>query len=297
MKPLKIGVIGVPYNVSSAGAGTDKGPESLRAARLVGKLRDLGSEVADFGNLEVKLPSGEKSNAKLLNPNQVVTICKSLAARIQDILGSGYFPLILGGDDSILMGTVEGFRRVLGSRIGLIYMDAHGDFNTPETTPSGIIGGMDVAIAVGRGSEELVEMFGHSPLLPEEHVVLYGTRDLDKEEAAALAASEIRVYTRQKIRKHGVDNVIKRILGDLEKRCDYIYLHVDLDVLDEAAMSAQALPVSDGLSESEFEKTLQSLVQSKKLCGIAIMMFDAAKDADGKEARKVVKLVTAALDV
>jgi len=294
-KLSKVGVIGVPYNVGWKGPGIDKGAEALRAAGLIDKLKKISSEVLDFGNLEVKLPPPNYSNPKLLNPKQVKAVCESLATEVQSILDTGYFPFIIGGEDSVLMGIIEGLRTALGPRIGLIYMDAHGDFNTPETTPSGLIGGMDIAITAGRGPKELVEMFGHSPLLPEENIVLYGTRDLDKMEKIALAESKIRIYTREKIRELSVEQAVKSVLHDLKPRCDHIYVHIDLDVLDGTVISAQALPVTDGLSTSEFQKTLQALVKSKQLCGIAIMVFNAAKDSEGKEARKVVKLVSDAL--
>lgn len=293
----KVGVIGVPYNVGWRGPGVDEGARALRDAGLVDELKKVVSEVADYGDIEVRLPPQDDSNPKLLNPKQVEAVCKFLAAKVHNTLQRGHFPLIIGGEDSVLMGIIEGFQRALGPRIGLIYMDAHGDFNTPETTPSGLIGGMNVAITAGRGPRELVEMFGHSPLLPEENIVLYGTRELDAVEEMALAESKVRVYTREKIREVGVENAVKKILHDLEPRCNNVYVHVDLDVVDETEMSAQSLPVGDGLSMREFQETLQAIVKSGKLCGIAVMVFNAAKDPKGVEARKVVRLISDVLRV
>jgi len=293
----KVGVIGNPYNVGWRGPGVDEGARALRDAGLVDELKKVVSEVVDYGDIEVRLPPRDDSNSRLLNPKQVEAVCKSLATKVHSTLQRGYFPLIIGGEDSVLMGIIEGFQRALGPRIGLIYMDAHGDFNTPETTPSGLIGGMNVAITAGRGPKELVEIFGHSPLLPEENIVLYGTRELDTMEEMALAESKVRVYTREKIREVGVENAVEKILHELEPRCDNVYVHVDLDVLDESEMSAQSLPVRDGFSMREFQKSLQALVKSGKLCGIAIMVFNAAKDPKGVEARKVVRLIADVLCV
>jgi len=293
----KVGLIGVPYNVGWGGPGVDEGARALRDAGLVDELKRVVGEVVDYGDVEVRLPPRDDSNPKLLNPKQVEAVCRSLAAKVHGTLDRGCFPLIIGGEDSVLMGIIEGFQRALGPGIGLIYMDAHGDFNTPETTPSGLIGGMNVAITAGRGSKELVEMFDRSPLLPEENIVLYGTRELDAMEEMALAESEVRVYTREKIREVGIENVVKEILRDLEPRCDKVYVHVDLDVLDEKEMSAQSLPVGDGLSMGEFQETLQGLVRSGRLCGMAIMVFNAAKDPEGVEARKVVRLIADVLRV
>jgi len=293
----KVGIIGVPYNVGWTGPGIEEGAQALRNAGLVDELRKIVGEVVDYGDVEVKLPPRDDSNPKLLNARQVEAVCRSLAAKVHGTVDREYFPLIIGGEDSVIMGIIEGFRRALGPRIGLIYMDAHGDFNTPETTPSGLIGGMNVAITAGRGPKELVEMFGRSPLLPEENIVLYGTRELDAMEEKALAESKVRVYKREKIREVGVEKAVKKILHDLESKCDRVYVHVDLDVLDETAMSAQSYPVGDGLSMLEFQKTLQGLVRSGRLCGVAIMVFNAAKDPKGMEARKVVRLITDILRV
>jgi arginase len=221
-------------------------------------------------------------------------LCAALAEKIRLIVEAGYFPFVLGGDCSLLMGVIEGFRRS-NVKVGMVYMDAHGDFNTPETTPSGIIGGMDVAIVTGRGPKRLVDMFGHSPLLPEENIVLYGVRDLDPLEAEALAESKAKVFTREKVRKEGAENSAAEVLRYLLPRCDCLYLHVDLDVIDASVFSAAGLPVADGLSKEEFQATVQGLVRSGRICGVMLAAFDAAKDADGTQAKKLVDLVVSAL--
>jgi arginase len=295
MQLSKIGIIGVPYSVSSFGSGADKSPEALRKAGIVNALKKISVRVEDLGDAVTELPLPDISNPKLRNPGQVVVLCRVLAKRIQSAMEDGYFPFVIGGDDSILMGIIEGLRKTLGDRIGLIYMDAHGDFNVPETTPSGIIGGMDVAITAGRGARELTQMFDHSPILPEGNIVLYGVRALDEMEKTVLTESKVKVYSRKALKTLGVEQAVKKILRDLQHVCDRIFLHVDIDVLDASVISAQALTVPDGLSSKEFQKTLQVLVESNKLCGIAVMMFDAPKDHGGKEARKLVNLVTNAL--
>jgi arginase len=290
----RIGVIGIPYNTGSKGLSIEKGAKALRNAGIVAALQRF-TEAVDFGDLNVNLPAPDRSNPKLLNPNQVEVLCRALADKIKAILDAGCLPFIVGGDDSALMGIIEGLRRSLGPKIGMVYMDAHGDFNTPETTPSGIIGGMDVAIVSGRGPKRLAAMFKHSPLLPEENIVLYGVRDLDPLEAKALAESKVRVYPREKIKSQGAQKTVEEILRHLESKCGCLYLHIDLDVLDTSVFSAQGLPVPDGLSKEEFQNTLKILARSGKLCGVALMVFDAARDVNGSQARKIVELVTGAL--
>jgi arginase len=154
---------------------------------------------------------------------------------------------------------------------------------------------MDVAIVAGRGPKKLAAMFGHSPLLPEENIVLYGVRDLDPLEAKALAESKVRVYPREKIKAQGAEKAAEEILRYLKSKCSCLYLHIDLDVLDTSVFSAQGLPVPNGLSKEEFQSTLKVLVTSGRLCGIALMVFDAAKDADGSQARRIVELVAGTL--
>jgi arginase len=290
----RIGVIGIPYNTGSKGLSVEKGAEALRNAGIVDALRRF-SEVVDFGDISVTLPAPDCSDPKLLNPDQVEVLCRALADKVKAILDAGYLPFIVGGDDSVLMGVIEGLRRSLGPKIGMFYMDAHGDFNTPETTPSGIIGGMDVAIVAGRGPKKLAAMFGHSPLLPEENIVLYGVRDLDPLEAKALTESKVKVYPREKLKAQGAEKAAEEIVRYLESKCGCLYLHIDLDVLDMSVFSAQGLPVPDGLSKEEFQSTLKVLVTSGKLCGVALMVFDASKDANGSQARRIVELVAGTL--
>lgn len=288
----KIGVIGIPYNTGSKGLSIEKGTASLRKAGIVKVLQGIG-EVADYGDLAVALPNADNSNPKLLKPNQVEVLCKALAAKVKDVVKAGYSPFIVGGDCSALMGVVEGLRSLNG-RIGLVYMDAHGDFNTPETTPSGIIGGMDLAIVAGRGPETLTAMFGHAPLLSEENIVLYGARDLDVLEAKALAKSKIEVYAREGIRLKGDEQSALEVVEYLASKCDFIYLHIDLDVLDGSEFSAAGLPVPDGLSKQEFCGIVKAVVRNGKLCGVGLMSFDAAKDPDESQAKKLVGLVAEA---
>ena len=290
----RFGIIGIPYNTGSKGLNIENGAEALRNAGIVAALQRFG-EVVDFGDISVILPAPNLSNPKLRNPDQVEVVCKALATDVKAAINSRCFPFIVGGDCSMLMGIVEGLQS-LKQRIGMVYMDAHGDFNTPETTPSGRIGGMDLAIVAGRGPKRLAAMFGHSPLLPEENIVLYGVRDLDPLEAKALAESKVRVYSRQKLKSQGEEEAAEEILLYLKPYCDRLYLHIDLDVLDESAFAAQGLPVPDGLSGEEFQTTLRVLVKSGRLCGLGLMVFDAAKDANGGQAKRIVELVAKAFE-
>lgn len=286
-----VGLIGVPYNVGWKGPGVEQAAQAFREAGLVDELKKAGCQVVDCGDVAVDLPPRDKSDPTFLNPGQVAAVARALATRVQRAVANGYFPLIIGGEDSVLMGIIEGLRQGASSEIGLIYMDAHGDFNTPETTPSGLIGGMNVAICAGKGRDELVNMFGHSPLLREENIVLYATRDLDPLEEKALAESKVTLYRRERLRQLGVGAAVQEIVHGLGSRCPHVHVHMDLDVLDETEVSAACLPVADGLSTAELRQTFQGLLQSGTVCSLAVMVFDTTKDPDGMQARKVVGFI------
>ena len=230
-------------------------------------------------------------SASLLNPEGVKAVSRVIADEVARVVADGYTPLIIGGEDSVMLGILEGFRRALGAPIGQVFMDAHGDFNTPETTPSGLIGGMENAILTGRGPEGLVKLFRDEPQLREENITFYGTRDLDPQEKVALDHSQVRRWPADRIRQVGPEEAMRQIVDDLRSRVENVYLHIDLDILDESEMAAHVLPVPNGLTSDEFVRSVSGLVSSGLLCGLAVMVFNAAKDPIGSEAKRVVKLV------
>jgi arginase len=185
---------------------------------------------------------------------------------------------------------MEGLSKSLNKRFGLIYFDAHGDFNTPETTPSGLIGGMNVAVVAGRGPTSLTAIFGHRPQLPEESIVLFGTRDLDEPEKVALHNSKVTVISANEIRETGGDQAMRKAIQTLKPYVDTLYVHMDVDVLDPAEMSAQILPVANGITLAECASALEIAGSSGMLCGAAFMVFNARKDPNRSEAPKIIGL-------
>lgn len=286
-----IGVIGIPYNVGWKGEGIDEGPSALRKAGLLKQLEHVAETVADFGDVNVGLPPRDDSNPKLLNPHQVVAICKAVAPQVRSACEQGYFPLILGSEDSVIMGIVEGLQQALPQPVGLVYLDAHADFNTPETTPSGLIGGMDVAILAGRGPDLLTNIFGHKPQLREEQIAIFGARDLDPLEWRTLKESKVHLYTMDRVAKLGAERAMKDVTEKLLESCERIYVHMDIDVLDPSEIEAIHMNVPDGLKLAECTSALQVLRKTGRLCGLAVMVFNARKDPDGTEARKLNRMI------
>jgi len=287
----KLGILGDPYWVGWSCDGITASAAAFRKAGLVEAVREVVDEVVDYGDVEIDLPSYDDSNPKLLNVEQVKALSRLMADKVEQIVSDGCVPLIIGGEDSVMLGILDGFRRVLGAPLGQVFMDAHGDFNTPRTSPSGLIGGMENAILAGRGPEELVHLFRPGPQLEERNITLYGTRDLDPEEALALALSDVRVWRADRLRQAGPAEAMRQVVADLRQRVQNVYLHIDLDVLDTSQMSAHVLPVPDGLTREEFITSVRELVSSGLLCGLAVMVFDTDKDPTGSEAKKVVQMV------
>lgn len=292
MPKLKaIGVIGIPYNVGWKGEGIDEGPSALRRAGLIEQLGQVAEAVVDLGDVSVDLPSRDDSNPKLLNPHQVVAVCRAVAAWVRSACEQGRFPLVLGAEDSVIMGIVEGLTQGLSEPVGLIYLDAHGDFNTPETTPSGLIGGMDVAILTGRGPDLLTKIFGPKPQLREEQIAIFGARDLDPPEREMLKESKVHLYTMDRVRKLGAERAMRDATEKLSRFCERIYIHMDIDVLEPSEMKAIHMSAPDGLTLADCASALRAVRETGKLCGLAVMVFNARKDPNRTEAGKLTRMI------
>ncbi len=287
----KLGIIGNPFNVGWKGPGVHEAAAAWRNAGLVEAIKEVIDDVVDFGDVEVPLAPYDDSDPTLLNPEGVKAVSRAINTKVQEVIAAGYVPLIVGGEDSVMLGILEGCRQAFGPPIGQVFMDAHGDFNTPATSPSGLIGGMENAILTGHGPDELVKLFRDEPQLREENVTLYGARDLDPQEKIALDASDVRVWTADRLREAGPEAAMQQIVDDLRSRVENVYLHIDLDILDQSEMGAHVLPVPNGLTSDEFNRSVTTLISSGLLCCLAVMVFNNEKDPTGSESKRVVKLI------
>jgi arginase len=210
--PDKIRIIGVPMDLGASRRGVDMGPSALRVAGLQARLKQLGRQVEDAGNIIVpqaeEQPYGEKKARYL---DEISQTCKSLAEMVRKALEEGMLPLILGGDHSIAVGTVAGAAGHFykeGKRIGVVWLDAHGDMNTPDSSPSGNVHGMPLAAIVGSGAAELIDLGGLKPMAEPRHVSLVGTRDLDPKERRFAKESGVHVFTMRDIDERGMREVM-----------------------------------------------------------------------------------------
>ncbi|MEW6638538.1 MAG: arginase, partial [Actinomycetota bacterium] len=199
-----VGILGVPMDLGQDRRGVDMGPSAIRYARLREALEELGYAVADLGNTDVPIPeAAADGKERFKHLASVSRVCAAVYERAGEMVAQGMFPVFLGGDHSISVGTVSGVARA-GGRTGVVWLDAHADFNTPETSPSGNLHGMPLAALTGRGHPELVEIGGEGPSVSPEGVVLIGLRSVDPEERRLLREAGVRVYTMKEIDAYGV---------------------------------------------------------------------------------------------
>lgn len=265
----KLGIIGVPLDLGGNHRGVDMGPYAVRHAGLMERFRQAGFEVRDFGNIEVpvrgELDPGAR-NARYLK--EITNVSRRLCERIQAMLEDGYTPITVGGDHSCALGTVAGvaaFRKKheLGP-MGLLWIDAHGDLNTPESSPTGNIHGMPAAVALGKGPEELINLGYPGQKVAMSDLVQIGLRDLDPFETSLLSKGTVSFYAMSEIDAYGIHDValeaIKRATRDYT--CP-LHLSFDLDVLDPKEAPGVGTPVEGGLSYREAHLLTELLASAR----------------------------------
>jgi len=255
---------------------------AIRIADLEPRLESLGHKVHDEGDIDVKIPETQKVGAgKLKYKNAIMAACEQLRLEVERALGDGRMPLVLGGDHSIAIGSVAGtsnhFARQ-GENIGLVWFDAHGDANTPETTPSGNIHGMSLAVAMGVGDPDLVNLGGRSPKVLPRNTVLIGIRDLDAGERETLKKSGVTVYTMRDVDERGMRDVVDeaiRIAGD---NTAGIHLSFDLDVVDPEDAPGTGTPVWGGITYREAHLAMEMLAERAQIVAIDLVEVNPVLD-------------------
>src|SRR5699024_8155750 len=228
-----ISIIGVPMDLGQSRRGVDMGPSAIRYAGAVERLEALNKVITDLGDITVerpdKLSADDQSNLK--NLQQVKDANEELAQCVDAEIHKGQFPLVLGGDHSIAIGSIAGISNHYDN-LGVIWYDAHGDLNTEHTSPSGNIHGMPLAVNLGLGDESLTSISGNHPKIKPENIVIIGARDLDPEEKDLVREKNIKVYTMHEIDRLGMPAVVEEALEYLKERTDGVHLSLDLDGLD-----------------------------------------------------------------
>lgn len=288
---MEIHIIGAPVDLGQARRGVDMGPSAIRAAQLEAALEGLGHTVKDEGN--IFSPEAETRRVKdqtLRYLDEVVRACESLANRVEKCCKEGAFPLVLGGDHSIAMGTLAGLVRSRG-RQGLIWFDAHGDFNTHESTPSGNIHGMPLAAIVGLGHPRLVNLGGPAPKVRPQNVALVGVRNLDPGEKALLRKAGVRVFTMRDIDERRMKRVIHDAIKVASAGTKGVHVSFDTDILDPAVAPGTGTPWPGGVHYREAHLAMELLADSGAVTSAEIVEVNPLLDVNNRTAELAVDLL------
>ena len=286
-----VGLFGVPMDLGQDRRGVDMGPSAIRYARIEDALEDLGHRVTDLGNAGVPIPEMVDSGEHVKHLAAVKRVCEEVSERASAIVSEGLFPLFLGGDHSISIGTVSGVARsTSGERTGLIWADAHADFNTSETSPSGNIHGMPLAALTGRGHPELVGVGGPGASVRTEDVVIIGLRSVDLEEKNLLREAGVKVYTMREVDVYGAGRIVRSVIRDLAQ-VDRVHLSFDLDVVDPEVAPGVGTPIRGGLTFREAHLLMELLNEAGIVTSLDMVEVNPILDVKNGTATLAVELV------
>ena len=295
MRHSQIAVIGAPLDLGAGRRGVDMGPSAIRVARLKARIESLGYEVNDLGNVEVEQPESRlvgRENARYLQ--EITATCRKLASTVERALGAGQFPLVLGGDHSVAVGTVAGVARHFRKqreRIGLIWVDAHADMNTPETSPSGNVHGMPLSSCVGMGPEELVRLGGFAPKVLPKNVALVGIRDVDQLEKPHIKASGVRAFTMREIDECGLSQVMREAIRIATDGTAGFHVSFDMDGVDPDEAPGVGTPVRGGITYREAHLALELVCDSNRMVSFEVVEVNPVLDVANRTAELAVELM------
>ena len=300
MKPRsQIAIIGVPLDMGADRRGVDMGPSAVRVACLNSKLTALGYAVDDLGNVPVTQPETQPEGsprAKYLS--QITDTCTRLAAMVDESMGRGETPLVLGGDHSIAIGTVAGVsinQQRQQKKIGLIWIDAHTDMNTPESSPSGNIHGMPLACCMGNGPDELTGIGGFSPKVHPKNVALVGIRSVDELEREYVQRSGVRVFTMRDIDERGLRAVMEEAITVASGGTAGFHVSLDMDAMDPTEAPGVGTPVRGGLSYREAHLAMETLCDSGRMLSMEVVEVNPVIDEVNRTGLLAVELVLSAM--
>lgn len=289
-------VIGVPLDLGASRRGVDMGPSAIRAARLHERIRALGYTVEDAGN--VWTPELEQTrdagDPRLRFADEILAACKELADKVEEAVRDGAIPLVLGGDHSIAIGTQAGLARKTTKR-GMIWFDAHADFNTHETSPSGNVHGMPVSAALGIGHPRLADFDRPGPKLLADNTVLIGLRDVDRKEALLLQDSGVHYHTMRDIDEHGMKRIMDDAIATASKGVDHVHLSFDLDGVDPRWAPGTGTKVDGGLTYREAHLALEMLAEAEVLTSMEFVEVNPLLDEHNRTGKFTVGLIASAL--
>jgi arginase len=294
-KFMQIDIIGVPIDLGADRRGVDMGPSAIRYAHLQKQLEELGYTVKDEGNIEVAIAEMcSITNPKLKYIDCIVPMSRRVAGAVATSVQGGHFPLVLGGDHSLSLGSVRGAAK--HKKVGVIWVDAHADFNTDKTTPSGNIHGMPLAALAGFGEKSLVQLWDEpTPVIDPKRIAIVGARDLDSGEKVSLSEAGIMVQGMEQIDRYGMVTVMEKVIERVRQDVDGIYLSFDMDAMDPRHAPGVGTPVSSGLTQREANLACEMVAETGKLLGMDLVEVNAILDIQNQTAALAVEFALSAL--
>ena len=298
--PKKISFVGVPMDLGGGRRGVDMGPSAIRIAGIEEGVEALGMEFNDLGNVIVADPPSRRNP---INPTarfaaEITACCADLRDRVRGALDAGEFPVVVGGDHSIAAGTVAGISshyHAQGEKIGLIWFDAHGDMNTPESSPTGNIHGMPLACCLGRGLPELSKLGDRFPMVDVDDAVLVGVRDLDDRERAEIRDAGIKVFTMRDVDMMGMPRVMEEAIAIASSGTVGFHLSYDVDGTDPSFAPGVGTPVPGGTNWRESHLVMELAAESKGLLGLEVTEVNPILDDRNQTAKNAVDLILSGL--
>jgi arginase len=294
-----IAIIGAPLDLGQGRRGVDMGPSAMRVANLNARLAGLGYVVEDRGNVPVEqaeaAPEGHP-RAKYLP--QIAATCHRLALLVAETLSGGGVPVVLGGDHSVAVGTVSGvshFFRERQQSVGLIWLDAHADMNTPESSPSGNVHGMPLACIVGHGPAELTGLFGYTPKIAPKNVVIVGLRDVDQTEKSNVMEYGVHAFTMREIDERGMRSVMDEAIRLACDGAAGFHLSLDMDFVDPKDAPGVGTPVRGGVTYREAHLAMEMIGDSRRMVSMEVVEVNPVIDEVNRTADLAVELVMSGL--
>ncbi|MBD1207576.1 MAG: arginase [Ignavibacteria bacterium] len=292
-------IIGYPSDLGAGRRGVDMGPSALRIAGITRKLETLGYTVTDEGDIPVHaLEIEEEGSSNLKFLTEIARATTILAERVESALDANRFPLILGGDHSMGIGSLGGVAahcKREGKRLGVVWIDAHADMNTPETTPSGNIHGMPLAVAMGLGHPKLKAIGGDFVKVQPENVVIIAARDLDVGEVELIKRLNLSAYTMFDIDKRGIYPIIAEVVEKLRPQVDHLHVSFDLDSVDPLVAPGVGTPVPGGLSFREAHFVMEYLAETQMVGSLDVTEVNPILDTRNSTAVFATEVVSSCM--
>lgn len=291
-------VIGVPMDLGASKKGAGAGPEAIRRTDLISKLKALGWDASDWGDVPVPdrpKTAGEK-NARYFAP--ILKVCQALAAEVQSAHKAGALPIALGGDHALAVGSVSGSAKhfaAKGKSIGLIWVDAHGDMNTPSTSPTGNVHGMPLAHLLGLGDKRMSSVAGTGQKVKARNVCLVGIRDLDAAERKNIRDSGVNIFTMKDIDRRGMASVVEEALELASHHADKVHVSFDVDAIDPAVAQGTGTHSRGGLTYRESHLLMEMVADSELLCSLDLVEVNPLEDVQNHTAELACELIQSAL--